>query len=341
MAIAGFGTSQLRYDMFDLARSADEARRLAKCENIYHRGQELAWDGKDVLGELLAKHGGVHVDERQRKALERVFTIILWGELAAWKISAQLADRLVPLEAKMAATSQAMDEARHFYVMHDYLVALGFKPGRLDRAPQALLDLVLDTDDLAAKLMGMQLMIETIALGLFQAVREAKVEPVLTELLRYYERDEARHVGLGMQFLPTLLAAMSRREGVRLVTFQIRLMYWALTELQLVRDDFVTLGVDPRQIIDSVRKKQLAGLGVAYAAAGIPFDRERNVAAMSLNAVVELMFPPAPAPLAHRARAAWDAFWRRSEPGAADAFDVHRHTIRTARGVVATAADDL
>ena len=47
--------------------------------------------------------------------------MLMWGELAAWRISAQLADRLEPLEMKMAATSQAHDEARHFYVMHDYL----------------------------------------------------------------------------------------------------------------------------------------------------------------------------------------------------------------------------
>lgn len=337
MAVAGFGRTQLRYDMFDLARSAAEARRLAKCENIYHRGQELAWDGKDVLGELLARHGGVHVPAAQRRALERVFTIILWGELAAWKISAQLADRLVPLEAKMAATSQAFDEARHFYVMHDYLTALGFEPGRLDRAPQALLDLVLETDDLAAKLMGMQLMIETIALALFQAVRERAVEPVLTELLRYFERDEARHVGLGMQYLPSLLAGMSKREGMRLVTFQIRIMYWALTELRLVQDDFRTLGVEPRRIIESVRKKQLAAIGAAYEAVGIPFDRDRNVAAMSLNAVVELMFPPEPASLPSRARTAWAAFWRRNQPGPLDELAVHQHAIRTARGAIAPA----
>ncbi len=337
MAFAGFGTSQLRYDMFDLERSAAEAKRLAKCENIYHRSQVLAWDGKDVLGELLAKHGGVHVPEDKRRALERVFTIILWGELAAWKISAQLADRLVPLEAKMAATSQAFDEARHFYVMHDYLTALGFKPGRLDRAPQALLDLVLDTDDLAAKLMGMQLMIETIALSLFQAVREREVEPVLTELLRYYERDEARHVGLGMQYLPSLLAGMSRGQHMRLVTYQIRILYWGLTELRLVQDDFITLGVDPRQVIENVRKKQLAALGAAYEACGIPFDRDRNWAAMSLNAAVEMLFPVTRrAPLGTRARAAWAAFWHRNQPGSLDVFAPHQHAIRTARDVIAT-----
>src|SRR5687768_17222887 len=145
----GWFQTELRYDMFDLQRSAEEARRMVKCQSIYHRGQELAWDGKDLLADLIAQHGGVRIaDPAKAEALSRVFNIILWGELAAWRISAQLADRLVPLEAKMAATSQAFDEARHFYVMHDYLRALGFTPTRLDRAPQALLDIVLDTDDL-------------------------------------------------------------------------------------------------------------------------------------------------------------------------------------------------
>ena len=91
MAIAGFGRSKLPYGMFDLDRTAKEARRLGKCENIYHRGQELAWDGRDILGEQLAKHGGVHLAEPQRGALERIFAIIMWGEMAAWKISATVA----------------------------------------------------------------------------------------------------------------------------------------------------------------------------------------------------------------------------------------------------------
>ena len=119
----------------------------------------------------------------------------MWGELAAWKISAQLADVLVPLEAKLAASSQVHDEARHFYVMHDYLEALGEKPPVLDYWSKRVLTMTLDTKSLAKKLLGMQLTIETIALTIFQRVRELEVEPVLTELLPYYERDEARHVG--------------------------------------------------------------------------------------------------------------------------------------------------
>src|SRR5690606_3974862 len=115
MGILGFGRSHLTYDMFDMARNAAEAKRFATCERIYHKGQVLAWDGKEILPMLIEKHGGIQIDPDKKPALRRVFAIILWGELAAWKISAQLADTLVPLEAKMAATSQAFDEARHFY----------------------------------------------------------------------------------------------------------------------------------------------------------------------------------------------------------------------------------
>jgi hypothetical protein len=338
VAIAGFGRTQIDYGMFDLERSADEARRLAKCQHIYHRGQELAWDGRDVLAEQLAKHGGVHLADDKRRALERVFNIILWGELAAWKISAQLADGLQPLEAKMAATSQAHDEARHFYVMHDYLAALGVKPRRMDRAPQAVLDLVLETKDLATKLLGMQLLVETLALTVFQAVRELDVEPVLTELMRYYERDEARHVGLGMQYLPSLLRRMPRRKIMRLITFQVHIMGWALAELRVLRPDFEVLGIDPRAILERARRKQIAAITAAYAAMGVPIERHRNLPVMALNAIVELAFPPTPMPLGARAAAAWRAFWSDTAPVGADELRVHAaHEIRTARGVVAKA----
>jgi hypothetical protein len=336
MGIAGFGRTQLRYDMFDVDRSADEARRLTRCANIYHRGQELAWDGRDVLGELLAQHGGIRIDDRRRRALERVFAIIMWGELAAWKISAQLADGLVPLEAKMAATSQAFDEARHFYVMRDYLTELGYQPARMDRAPQALLDLVLDTDDLARKLLGMQLMIEPMALTIFQSVRELAVEPVITELMRYYERDEARHVGLGMQYLPSLLAGKSKTQVRAVMVFQIRLLFWALAELKLLVPDFAVLGLDPRHVLERAERKQIAALSVAYQQMGIPFGKDRSLSSMALAAATELVIPAGDASLVGRLRAAYRAFVERVEPLPPDELAVHgSHAIKTARGVVA------
>jgi hypothetical protein len=339
MGILGRGRSHIPYDMFDMARSAAEARRYAKCENIYHKGQELAWDGKDILPMLIAEHGGVHVAPEKREALKRLFAIILWGELAAWKISAQLADRIEPLEAKMAATSQAHDEARHFYTMYDYLKHLDYLPEKLDPAPQALLDLVLDTDVLAHKLVGMQLMIESIALAIFQEVREKRLEPVLADLMAYYERDEARHVGLGMQYLPEMMRRMSRLELLRMSLFQGRLVAYALWENKVLEKDLATLGIDPRGIIEKARSKQMAALTQAFDALGWPMDENRGPLMAVINAIIELVFPTDEtrhSPLA-RLRAARRAL-RELPDGPSEALAVHgRHRIKTARGVIAEA----
>lgn len=334
MGIAGYGHTHIRYDMFDLERDAAEARRLERCQGIYHRGQDMAWDGQKILPMLLDKHGGVQLSPERREALKRVLAIILWGELAAWKISAQLADGLVPLEAKMAATSQSFDEARHFYVMYDYLKELGYVPKRLDRAPQALLDLVLDTSNLAYKLLGMQLMIETIALTIFQTVRETQVEPVLCELMRYFERDEARHVGLGMQYLPSLMKPMSKRQVGAMITFQVRLLAWALWELKILEPDFKVLGIVPRAILDRGRSKQLAALHEAFNALGVAWREDRNYPASTLRGIIELVFPTDDTrgqPL-RMAQAAWSAFWDNEPLHDAREFQVHEHTIITPHG---------
>ncbi len=343
MAIAGFGKTQLRYDMFDVHRSAEEAKRFTKCERIYHRGQDLAWDGKEILAMLLEQHGGIHIDPQKKEALKRIFAIIMWGELAAWKISAQLADRLVPLEAKLAATSQAHDEARHFYVMYDYLSELGYMPERMARAPQALLDLVLDTDNLAHKLVGMQLMVETIALSIFQGVRESGVEPVLCELLKYFERDEARHVGLGMQYLPDLLQGMGTREVLGLSVFQVRLLTYALWETKTLEPDLEALGLNPRLLIDRARKKQMAAMQSAWESLEQSFDRDDNPIARSVNAAVVYFFPwDKQTPRGVRAKEALATLRGGvQERFGAEVFADHeQHTIKTARGAWVGALDE-
>ena len=91
---------------------------------LYHKGQKNIWDGKDYLQECVEKHGGVKLTENNTEAIRNIFSVILYGELAAWKISSALAVGLEDNDARMAATSQAHDEARHFYVMHDYLELL-------------------------------------------------------------------------------------------------------------------------------------------------------------------------------------------------------------------------
>src|SRR5262249_28010810 len=129
-------------------------------------------------------------------------------------------------------------------------------PTTMDRASRAVLDMVLETPSLVKKLLGMQLMVESLALTIFQVVREARIEPVLADLLRYYEKDEARHVGLGVQLLPQLIRQLSKPEALGLFGFQVRLLGWTLAGLKSLEPSLRVLGIDPRTILRVGRAKQ-------------------------------------------------------------------------------------
>ena len=326
MPFARFGRRGLPYDMFDHFRTESEARRARKLDSIYHVGQDQIWDGREVLAELIAKHGAPRLGQKDRRALSRVFSIIMWGELAAWKISAQLADRLEPLEAKLAAASQVHDEARHFYVMHDYLEALGEPPVKMGYFARRVVELTLTTESLVKKLIGMQLTIETIALTIFQRVREMDVEPVLSELLPYYERDEARHVGLGIQMLPTIVAEMSYAERIDLALFHLDLYGSAVMSLKSLEPALTSIGVDPRSVLAiGFRKQSDIDTMFREEFPSWPLDPPEKRAFAGL---CELLFPVGEVNRRDRVRAAIDVM-RRKRPGVLEIEAEKRASRRT------------
>lgn len=288
----------LPYHMFDLAREAFYAKKQDKIDKIYHRGQERAWSGKEILPMLIEEHGSPadNLPEDKAEAIAHIFAIILWGELAAWKISAQLADSLVPLEAKMAATSQAHDEARHFYTIYDYLLTLGpqYIPDRIDPLSEKVLDMTIRTPSLCHKMVGMQLMIEVIALTIFQSVRKQRIEPVLADLLRYYEIDEARHVGLGVNYVPTLIAKMSKRELLQLTFFQFRLIFAVMRGLKVLMPHFETLGIPPRDILSLGKAKQFEVFKEMWGELGIDIVSDRPILSRVFDALDEIWIPEDP-----------------------------------------------
>ena len=279
----------LPYRMFDLARSASDARRFDRMENIYHRGQSLVWNGRNVLAEAVKRHGGVHIAPEKQEALRAVYGPIMWGELAAWKISAQLADRLEPLEA----IGELRREARHFYVMHDYLeLATGSVPRGMPHYSERLLDTVLSTEDTACKLMGMQLQVETTALTVFQHTREANVCPVLSEILPYFEKDEARHVGLGTQCLPMMMRSMGRLEGARLTAFALRVTFWLLAANRAMEAPLRELGLDPRRVLQLAKSKQMIVWNEIWNAAPKGRSNVGDIISRGMEAVASAVWPP-------------------------------------------------
>jgi hypothetical protein len=242
-----------------------------KIELLYHKGQKNIWNGKEYLQECLDKHGEINLSATDAMALKNIFGIILWGELAAWKISSILSFQLEDDCARMAATSQAHDEARHYYVMRDYLrlldvplenIDLRFLPGNIDPYAEDFLQSVLQADNIPKMLLGMQLMVEPLALTLFKIVREKNVDPVLSDLLLMYEKDEARHVAFGTMYLPKILSEMTAVQKADLLVWQFFGYMKQFEMLKSLKNDFVALGISPRDVFAVARKKQLNAMEI-------------------------------------------------------------------------------
>lgn len=234
-----------------LALAEQQTDRLRR---IYSNAQRDAWDGPALFREAIAKHGGIQLEREQREALAHPISMLMWGELAAWIVAAELAERLEEPDARLAASAQVFDEARHFYVLRDYLAALHVPVPKLDPYFAIGVRRLLATRDLTVKLFAMQLLAEGTAMVIFRFLADAKIEPVLSELLPYIEKDESRHVGLGVLYLPERLRELPVKELLRIrdVTYGIGDLFGA-TQIRFAKH-YAALGADPRDLIRGADK---------------------------------------------------------------------------------------
>ena len=226
--------------------------RTARLRRVYAHATRDAWDGDVVFREAVNKHGGIQLEREKREALARILHVLLWGELAAWTIAADLAIGLDDADARLAASSQVFDEARHFYVLRDYLALLHVPAPPLDRYFTTGARQLLSSHDLTFKLITMQLLAEGAATAIFRTLEHAQVEPVLGELLPLIGKDEARHVALGTMHLPTRFAHMNLRQmkKVRRAALSAGNLIGAANLRNA--DAYRTLGIDPRELNRSV-----------------------------------------------------------------------------------------
>jgi hypothetical protein len=122
----------------------------------------------------------------------------LHGEQGALLATAQLVDSVDNIDSKLYAASQVVDEARHVDVYNRYIheklqIAYPISPHL-----KTLLDMVLKDSRWDMKFLGMQIMVEGLALSAFGMMRANTTEPLLQELTAYVMGDEARHVAFGI-----------------------------------------------------------------------------------------------------------------------------------------------
>lgn len=137
--------------------------------------------------------------QAQRHALLAwMLSQFLHGEQGALFAACQVTEAVRWVDGKLYGSTQVVDEGRHVEVFYRYL---NDKLGKLYTVNDNLFTLIdaLMTDgrwDL--KFLGMQIMIEGLALAAFGTLRQTSREPLLRELLKYVITDEARHVHYGV-----------------------------------------------------------------------------------------------------------------------------------------------
>ena len=136
----------------------------------------------------------------------------LHGEQGALLVASQLASCAPTFNAKLYAASQTFDEARHVEAFNKYLQQRLKRSWPIGRALKGLLDKILTDPRWDLKFIGMQVVIEGLALAAFNAAKEATNDPVYKQMLEYIIRDEARHVTFGINYLKDFVTTLSEEE---------------------------------------------------------------------------------------------------------------------------------
>jgi hypothetical protein len=120
------------------------------------------------------------------------------GEQGALLCTARIVETVPWIDAKYYAATQVMDEARHVEVFARYLdEKLGYQY-RINDNLKGILDEILRDSRWDIAYLGMQIMVEGLALAAFGMMHQVTTEPLLKKMLRYVMSDEARHVAFGV-----------------------------------------------------------------------------------------------------------------------------------------------
>ena len=122
----------------------------------------------------------------------------LHGEQGALLCTAKIVETVPWIDAKYYAATQVVDEARHVEVFGKYIDEKLGDSYPINVHLKMLLDDIINDSRWDMTYLGMQIMVEGLALAAFGFMYQLTPEPLLKKLLRYVMADEARHVAFGV-----------------------------------------------------------------------------------------------------------------------------------------------
>ena len=173
------------------------------------------------------------------------------GEQGALICTAKIVETVPWYDAKLYASTQVVDEARHVEVFSRYLAEKMGGQYQVNIHLRMLLDDIINDSRWDMTYLGMQVMVEGLALAAFGFQHQFTNEPLLKKLLRYVMSDEARHVAFGVLSLKECYDQMTDAEMMERQEF-------AFEAAIRMRDRFMSqevwerMGINTRDILPLV-----------------------------------------------------------------------------------------
>src|SRR6478736_2596455 len=200
-------TSQWNANDLPWDTEVDQEKVAQANQNQNGIGQQM-----DLAGTPFEKWGDKEWLEFGVESQNWTLSQFMHGEQGALLCTARIVETVPWIDAKYYAATQVVDEARHVEVFAKYLdeKLSGHYP--INAHLRLLLDDILTDSRWDMTYLGMQIMVEGLALAAFGFIHQLTTEPLLKKLLRYVMSDEARHVAFGVLSLQEFYRELDSKE---------------------------------------------------------------------------------------------------------------------------------
>lgn len=219
---------------FDINYVWDYATKEEGLRNLYEKSKINHWNAKtdpdwsidvdpeaeNTPDQAIPWYGSVHWNKLSEPEIRRIrhagqawsLSQFMHGEQGALMVAAQLVSAVPDIDAKFYAAQQAADEARHVEAYELYLSGKLEKEYPCNPELRTLLDQILSSREWDIKYLGMQILVEGLALAAFGMQNQMTKEPLIKDITSRIMADESRHVAFGVLSLREAYKEMSDAE---------------------------------------------------------------------------------------------------------------------------------
>lgn len=255
----------------------DYASEVEELRHLYERGKSGQWNAETdidwslpfprdewfmpkrnaLLLPTVLGFMGVDDDTCLRAAHEEfgyMLSQLLHGEQAALQLCGQLTNVCPNIDAKFYAGSQVIDEVRHVEVISKFLQRKLGTIYPVSPTLKILLDSLLAAPTWKTKTLGMQTLFEGVAVGILDMIGKVTLNPLLKDIVRRVQLDEARHAAFGVLCMRQVVRESNEDElrGMEDFAFGILEAFNANQNLDMLRLIGPRYGLDPDVVVEMV-----------------------------------------------------------------------------------------